>query len=176
MGSKSKSSSSSSQTTNNVQTTKDNSAIVEDGGVNVADSSGVTVSILDGNAINRAFDYSNNVTREGFDTVENIADRSLLNSEMLTREAFDFGELLANESFGFANDTVRSSFDYLDRARIDDLNILNSGIEANRQLTDKVVSTIAEQSEPEITDLSKYVTGAVVIVTLGSAFILSRKK
>jgi hypothetical protein len=155
----SKSNSKSSQAT----TSKDNSAVVSDQAVNVTDGS----QIIDGGLLGAGRDIE-------FGKQSTISISSLDGGAI--ENAFNFGEYLADQTYNFAGQFSGSVLSFLEGSRQDDLNALNAGLTANRQLTEKVISTVAGQSEPETTDLSKFTIGALVVTGLAGAYILSRRE
>lgn len=150
--------------------TKDNSAVLEDTAINATDGS---VAGRDGAIVAGG----------------NIGSLSIIDGG-----AFDFGEFLAELGFGFGSealefaantqgsansfalDAARRAYEFAEGVDEKNVGIINANIEANRQLTDKVITGILETAEPETTDIAKFSTGAIVIGGLGAAYLLTRKK
>lgn len=166
----SKSSSQQSSTT----TTKDNSAVLEDTAINATDGSVAgrdgaivaggnigSLSIIDGGAVSDSFQFA-----------EFFADRGF----GFGSEALDFAGNTQGSANSFALDAAARAYEFAEGVDEKNVGIINANIEANRQLTDKVITGILETAEPETTDIAKFSTGALVIAGLGAAYLFTRKK
>ena len=161
--------------------TKDNSAVLEDTAINATDGSiagrdGAIVaggnigslSIIDGGA----FDFGEFLAEIGF----GFGSEALDFATYAQGSANSFATDAQGSANSFALDAARRAYEFAEGVDEKNVGIINANIEANRQLTDKVITGILETAEPETTDIAKFSTGALVIAGLGAAYILTSKK
>lgn len=177
----SKSSSQQSSTT----TTKDNSAVLEDTAINATDGSVAgrdgaivaggnigSLSIIDGGAVSESFQFAEFFADRGF----GFGSEALDFAGNTQGSANSFASDAQGSANSFALDAARRAYEFAEGVDEKNVGIINANIEANRQLTDKVITGILETAEPETTDIAKFSTGALVIAGLGAAYLFTRKK